>query len=312
MIALARRPCFFVAAACLGMAGCASGPTGERARIVEIPLVSAYSDIAFTVTSGARQGASCIDDSACPSDAPSASAVRFARQVQRIAAVLQSGAQQLYPDLALRVPGLIDSRFDVYVVEGDEAGSASSANGRIALNAALGTWQPFDEWVAFVIAREMGHVIARHHAENSAASIAMSVILNLILPGSGLLKSAVSAGGSGMAAASKRDVQALEADAIALSLLKAGGFGLHEVSLSLLIAPVAPEQSTWSKDFRRSSDDLLAEVRKAELAIASVTPAPQDRQGADPRRASPLPLWRDQPQGNALTVEGVVFTAAPL
>jgi Zn-dependent protease with chaperone function len=57
-------------------------------------------------------------------------------------------------------------------VTGDEAGSASSANGRIALNAALGKLAPYDEWLAFVIARKMGHVIARHHEENSAASMA--------------------------------------------------------------------------------------------------------------------------------------------
>ena len=187
--------------------------------------------------------------------------MRFNRQVQRVADALQTGVQRLYPDLAERVPGLVDSRFDVYIVDGNDPGSASSTNGRIALNASLGTWMPYDDWLAFVIAREMGHVIARHHDENSTASIATSVIMNIVIPGSGLLKSAMSFGGSGIAAASKRDVQALEADAIARSLLTASGFSLREVSLSLLVAPSLGDDGQWSASLRRSSDNLLAELR---------------------------------------------------
>lgn len=266
----------FIAAAYLGMAGCATAPAGDRAGVVEIPLASVHSDLAFTMMTGSRQNVSCATDTDCPGEADVAAVIRFAMQVRRVAALLQIGAQALYPDLARRVPGLAASRFDVYVVDGDEPGSASSANGRIALNAALGTWQPHDDWVAFVIAREMGHVIARHPEENSAASIATSVIMNLFLPGSGLLKSAVSAGGSRMAAISKRNVQALEADAIALRLLKAAGFSLHDVALSLLIAPVSPEQGVWAKNFRKSSDNLLAEAGNSEFAVASVMPKPQD------------------------------------
>lgn len=269
-MALARLRSFFVATVCLGAAGCAGGPIGDRARVVGIPLASVHSDVAFSLTTGARQPLACAENTACPNEADGGAAVRFAMQVQRVAAVLQKGVEEVYPDLAQRVPDLSAQRFDVYVVEGDQPGSASSANGRIALNAALGSWRPYDDWVAFVIAREMGHVIARHHEENSAASIAVSVLLNILLPGSGLLKSALSAGGSGIAAFSKTDVQATEADTIAFGLLKAAGFPLRDVSLSLLVAPVSLASSSWSTRFRRSSDGLLAEVRNEEIAIASL------------------------------------------
>ncbi len=222
------------------------------------------------MTTSSRQSVAC-EEAGCATQADRAGAMRFAAQVQRVSGALQHGAGNLYPDLAQRVPGLVDGRFDVYVVENDEPGSASSANGRIALNAALGARVPYDDWLAFVIAREMGHVIARHHEENSAASIATSVILNLLIPGSSLLKAMISAGGSGIAAKSKREVQALEADAIALSLLKASGFRLHDVSLTLLVAPELPAEGSWSKGFRESSGNLHAEARRSQFAVASVT-----------------------------------------
>jgi len=258
---LAKPTLFLVIATCLGLTGCAATPTEGRARIADMPLAATHADIAFTLTTGSRQRSICNGSMNCPTKIDVATAMRFTWQVQRIAAALQEGAQYLYPDLARHEPGLGGSRFDVYVTEGDEPRSASSANGRIALNAALGAGQPYDDWLAFIIAREMGHVIARHHEENSAASIATSVIINFIVPGSALLKGAVSAGGAGVAARSKQDEQALEADLIAFSLLKAAGFSLRDVSLSLLIAPALPDGDPWSTSFRRSSATLLAEAR---------------------------------------------------
>lgn len=238
--------------------------------MIDMPLASTHADIAFTMTTGSRHSAGCDGSVNCPAAAGTEAAARFALQVRRVADALQTGARHLYPDLAQRVPGLVDSRFDVYVVDGDELGSVSSANGRIALNAALGGRLPYDDWMAFVIAREMGHVIARHHEENSAAGIATSVIMNILIPGSSLLKTLMSAGGSEIAAQSKRDVQGMEADAIAINLLKAAGFRLRDISLTLLIDPVLLDEGQWSKDFRVSSGNFLAEVRRMEFAVAAV------------------------------------------
>lgn len=253
----------------MALAGCATAPTGGRARMVDLPLSSIHSDLGFTMSGSDRQQAGCNRGADCPAQAESDDATRFALQVERVAFVLQEGAQDLYPDLAQRVPGLLQNRFDVYVVAGDEPGSASSANGRIALNAALGTLAPYDEWLAFVIAREMGHVIARHHEENSTASIATSLILNILLPGSGLLKSAISAGGAGIAANSKREVQSPEADAIAFELLAAAGFRLENVALALRVGPLLSGDAAWTQRFRTSSDGLRAEARRIALAEAA-------------------------------------------
>lgn len=269
-----------VAAVYLGMAACATLPTAERAQIASIPLVSVHSDIAFTISTSSRQSTTCDETTDCPPQEARDAAARFAVQVRRVAGALQMGAAYLQPDLAWRFPASVGHRFDVYVVEGDALGSASSANGRIALNEGLIALLPHDDLLAFVIAREMGHVIARHHEENSAASIATSAILSLLIPGSGLLKTAISVAGSGVAARSKEDAQALEADAIAFGLLKAAGFRLREVSLSLRFAPALLDDSRWSKNFRASSDHLLAEARRTEFAVASTTLEPPARHGA--------------------------------
>jgi hypothetical protein len=256
-----------LAATCLGAAGCATAPADNRARFVDLPLSSTHADIGFTLTTGARLSEACEGGSACRTAADSASTRSFVLQVRRLAAALQDGAQRLYPDLAKRVPGLLGGQFDVYVVDGNSPGSTSSANGRIALNSALGARQPYDHWMAFVIAREMGHVIARHHEENSSAGIATSVLLNMVLPGSGWLKSAISAGGSGIAAKSQKEAQAAEADAMAFELLRAGGFQLPDIYLTLLIEPVVLDDGPWSKSFKDSADKLIAEVRKADLSL---------------------------------------------
>jgi hypothetical protein len=263
-------PQLLVAAACVGMAGCATVSTDGRARIVDLPLASTHADISFTVTTGSRWSDACKEKPDCPLQADKDAATRFALQVEQVAVALQKGAVSLYPDLAQRVPDLVDGRFDVYIVEGNQPGSASSANGRIALNAALGVRQPYDDWMAFVIAREMGHVIARHHEENSAAGIATSVIMNILIPGSSLLKTLISAGGSEIAAKSQRDVQALEADAIALELLQAAGFRLRDISLALRIEPPLLDEGSWSSSFRESAGNVLAALRRSEFAVAAL------------------------------------------
>ncbi len=266
----ASLPRLLVVAACLGMAGCATVSTDDRARIVDLPLASTHADIAFTITTASRLSTGCEENARCPTQADRDAAKRFALQVHRVADALQRGAESLYPDLAQRVPGLVDSRFDVYVVAGDQPGSESSANGRIALSAGLGARQPYDDWMAFVIAREMGHVIARHPEENSAAGIATSVIMNILIPGSGLLKTLISAGGSELAAKSQREVQALEADAIALELLQAAGFRLRDVSLTLRIESVVVDNGSWSRSFRDSSHNFVAEAGRLEFAVAAL------------------------------------------
>lgn len=264
---LQRAPGLFVAALCLGLAGCTTTPTSGPTQLIDFPLASAHSDIAFALTTVSWRSLSCATNAGCPNGSASDAPLSFSLQVRRIANSLQNGARKLYPDLEQRVPRLAGGRFDVYVIDGDEPGSTSSANGRIALNSALNSpnagRQPNDEWLAFIIAREMGHVIARHHEENSVVGMITSVLLNIIVPGSGLLKSAISTGGSSLAARSKKDEQAIEADAIAVKLLYAAGFRRRDIAQSLVAMPLL-DDSEWSQRFRKSSGNLIADIRNAD------------------------------------------------
>lgn len=263
------RSRIFAVLASLGLAACATGPAGSRVQMVGVPLAAVHSDLGFSLLASPKRAPVCRDSAPCTLASEQDAAATFALQAERVASVLQQAARDLYPDLAQRVPGLPAAGFDVYVVAGDEPGTDSSANGRIALNAFFGTLHPYDEWLAFIIAREMGHVIARHHEENSAASITVSIILNILIPGSSLVKTAISAGGSGLAAASRRDVQRPEADAIALALLQAAGFRRRDVSLALRVGPDLNDNGSWSTAFRVSAENLQNELRDPEIAVAS-------------------------------------------
>lgn len=267
----ARLPGLFVVAIQVGIAACTTVPYSERTRIVDVPLAAVQSDIEFSITSGSRADLPCQGYLACTSAVEQERLQPFVVEVGRIASALQKSALQRYPDLAWCTPRENGSCFDVYVVEGDEAGSSSSANGRIALTQGLGRWRKHDGMLAFVIAREMGHVIARHHAEKSSVSLVTSVVLNFLLPGSGLLKGLISTGGARLAAASSHNAQVIESDAIAFGLLQGAGFRLPDVARSLRLMPVAADQSSWAKDFARSSTTLLSEARTAESRVATAT-----------------------------------------
>lgn len=265
----ARLPGLFVVAIQLGMAGCTTTPFGERTRILDVPLAAAQSEFEFSITSGSRADLLCGEDSSCASEAEGGGLRLFVLDVERIASALQKEALQRYPDLAWCTPRENGGCFDVYIVEGDAPDSSSSANGRIALSAALGRWRSYEGVLAFVIAREMGHVVARHHKERSSLSIVTSALLNILLPGSGLLKSLISTGGGRLAAISNRDVQATEADAIAFNLLQGAGFRLRDVSKNLLAMPGAVDETAWMRDFGRSSNRLVTAALAAEPTVAS-------------------------------------------
>jgi len=205
--------------------------------------------------------------------------VGYQAQVKKVAARLQAAAQKAYPDECKRV-----GTFDVYVGDAEALATMSSGTGKIAVNAGFARLQPSDAWLAFVIAREMGHVLAGHHDSNAGASIAVSVAMNLILPGTGLLKSALSLGGSEMASGSRHDRQNREADEIAFKLIDGAGYGVKPLARGLRLKPLGEDisKTAWAADFRTSVARLEANppgakpVRLAAGAQAARgrTPAP--------------------------------------
>ncbi len=125
-----------------------------------------------------------------------------------------------------------------------------------------------DDFLAFVIAREMGHIIARHHERNSTASIVASLAMNVIVPGSAVVKSAVSLGSAAIASNTGRDEQARQADVLAAWILKASGYKLEDVAMATSILQKTPSRERWSSQLAGASSYLLANV-KAPAEAAS-------------------------------------------
>ena len=219
-------------------------------------LPSLHSDIKFSVFAPARLERASVT----ATDA----ALDLKRQITRVSTGLQVAAHGLY---AGKMQTL--GAFDVYVADSAEAETLSSATGKIALYAGIAQLAPSDEWLAFVIAREMGHVLAGHHDENSAASIITSVIMNLIIPGSSFLKSVVSLASSQTAAAAGGERQAREADEIGLRLLEAAGYRLRGLVQALAAGPSAERLGTgsWARAFQQSVSTMQAR------AVETVPPA---------------------------------------
>ena len=259
-----------VPAVCLGTVGCAMLPAGSKqTQPIDIPLVAAHSELSFTLSAALERSLYCAEHDGCPDEPESVRRSRFSRQVRDASGALQKAAEAVYPDLEQRVPGLANGQFEVYETEGDEPGSASSASGRILLNTSLAAWPLEDASVAFIIAREMGHVILRHHEENSLASLVTSFALNVGIPGSSLLKSAATFAGSHLATRRKKGEQAVAADAIALDLLQVAGYRLRDVSRNVPAVMDRLEDGGWSRGFRKSCRRLLAQDHGAGSTLAS-------------------------------------------
>lgn len=234
-------------------------------------LPSLHSDIKFSVFAPAR-----LDSVAATT--PKA-VLDLKRQINRVTTGLQEAAHGLYGSKMKALGG-----FDVYVADSAKAETLSSATGKIALYAGIAQLAPSDEWLAFVIAREMGHVLAGHHDENSAASIITSVIMNLIIPGSSLLKSVVSLASSQTAAAAGAERQMHEADEIGLRLLEAAGYRLRGLAQALVAGPSTERLGTgsWARAFGQSASTIQVRAVATAPAVALVQTGVQQTSHALP------------------------------
>jgi len=266
-----KRLCGIVLAACgVAISGCAVNPSTGRNQLIALPAAQiAHANFDFTLSAAAqglvpaspctRRAAAAAaagttgqpGEAACPG---AQSTARFAHQVRRMQAELTAEAQILAPEVFDRIAG-----FDIRIESDLGAGSASSAGGRIVLDAGLAALNPTDDVVAFVIAREMGHVIARHGEENSGAKMAFSA-LTAIIPGAALVRFAASMLGAGVLKASWAEGQRREADELAMQLLAGSGRPARVIALNLqsgLTRRYLPA-GDWGRYFEQSMDRVAA------------------------------------------------------
>lgn len=196
---------------------------------------------------------------------------------QRILAIgrrLADVAFRQHPDLHLRFP-----RFEFVVADKRDPGAASSSAGTVVIYRGIRVLELDDAALAFVLAREMSHVIDGHHDENVTTAILVGVaaqilfpILNLpaLISGSAAttaaatsaatttvtttaVASAASFAGSRALRASFRPQQVIEAESMAMDLLAAAGWDGREVAEQLQeMPPPLPDSPAWTEELRES------------------------------------------------------------
>lgn len=237
----------------LGLAllcGCATHPMTGRDQILALPAVQiVHADVGFALATGARliaAPASCGQD--CGSDEDLA---KLAGRTEAIGRQLEASAREGSPELFERI-----ERFRIEVSGALGVASASSPGGRIVLGSGLAALEPNDTVIAFVIAREMAHVIGRHAEENSGAAVVTS-LLGMLLPGVSVLARLVA---STVASNALKDSWALqqqqEADEIAVALLERTGHPVFGVALGLGSAAkhARLREDDWGVRFVESSE----------------------------------------------------------
>ena len=209
----------------------------------------------------------------------------FEDRVARIGADLAKLAFATYPQLADRV-----SSFEFTIVDKAEPFTVSTARGEVLVMRSLSALAPDDETLAFLLAREMGHVIAMHHESNTGASLAISAISTLVLPVANVAKviatlfsgtsataaastasasvTAASFAGSKLVAEAYRPRQREASDDIALRLLALKGIEAGAVTQSLLRADPLLKGGRWVQDLRLSVDRVAIRIARDEAAKA--------------------------------------------
>lgn len=201
---------------------------------------------------------------------------QFDQRVQQLGSSLAVAAFDAYPDLSKRI-----SQFQFVVAEKEKPGSTSNASGKIVIFRGTQNLDVGDETLAFMIAREMAHLIGHHHDENSATRILFSVLAGVIFPAANLFggsaaaaqatsitssatvataaaSTATSIVGSEVVLASIKPDQMSEADTIAIGLLDKLGWNTHDVASALQSNLHLEGKDSWSKDMLISVGHVLA------------------------------------------------------
>jgi predicted Zn-dependent protease len=150
-----------------------------------------------------------------------------------------------------------------------------------------------DEALAFVLAREIGHVVSQHHERNAATSLAISVLASALAPVVNVAKllavlysgttsaTAASAVTSAASFASSRALiasywpqQRQEADAIALRLMARVGYDARTVAAGFAQECPQSPPTRWVRELQESMALLATPAPRAEPARAAQAEVP--------------------------------------
>ncbi|MDP1524832.1 MAG: M48 family metalloprotease [Rhodocyclaceae bacterium] len=270
---------------CLLLGGCATSPDSKRTRLV-VPrdLGAIYSDVEMQARLAFVSEAPLCQPLDCTATD------EFRGRVRRLTERLMPAALQLAREEKTGIP-----RMTVTVPSKSDIGTMSSASGSIVVFDGLRLLELSDPALAFVIAREIGHVIGEHHEENTATGIAVSVTVALLFPLAGILQgveaayaastlasTATSFAGARVVRAFYEEDQRREADAYALTILTHAGWRAHEVAHAIREATPRLVGAGWMAELRDSQrwlDEIMPTLVVATPAVPSVSEIPYEHYG---------------------------------
>jgi predicted Zn-dependent protease len=211
----------------------------------------------------------------------------FDARVARIGERLSAAAFMRYPDLSRRF-----EKFEFVVANKEACGTLSTAGGKIVLLRGVDQMALSDAALALILGREMAHVIAGHHEDNTLTSIAIAVAAQVLMPALNVIRGAASVAASGSLISSVlsfagtkaihaelRPGQLQEAEQIAFDLAGTAGFGVGPAitDLNARLVELASDEK-WLQELRGSASRFAA--LEAAPVIAATGAATDANDGA--------------------------------
>lgn len=267
---------------------CATSPEG-RTQLVAPAALQGFSAV-YSEFDMHLQLVTAADSPPCR-EAVCAADWAFDQRILALGRRLADVAFRQHADLHLRFP-----RFDFVVADKVDPGAASSAAGTVVIYRGIRHLELDDAALAFVLAREMSHIIGGHHDENVTTSILVALAAQILLPVLNIgalftggaattaattaasttvtttaVASAASFAGSRALRATYRPSHVIEAETMAMKLLGAAGWNGREVSDQLqAVRPALPDEADWTRELRESV------ARIANLMQGPALPDPAD------------------------------------
>jgi len=242
--------------------------------VVPDRISNIYSDIDMRVRLAIKPNAALCEAEGCSLNHA------FEDRIQQLGTQLSTAAFLVYPALKKRV-----HQFTFNVVDKKDLGTASNAAGKVVLFRGLQQLELTDDALGFIMAREMGHVIGKHHVKNTSAKLIISALASLAFPALAVVSASTAAAqattattlitsaastatsmlGSEVALAKMKPDQLAESDEIAFKLLSNQGWDISSVA-NMLQFDSEQSQNGWTKDLQMSSDYLQKMINQEQLA----------------------------------------------
>lgn len=262
-----KKIIFIILASQLLSLNAACAEETELISIVPDSISDIYSDVDMRVRLASKPNAAACVAVGCESQQ------EFDARVQQLGAQLSASAYSVYPTLKKRVP-----QFAFSVIDKKEPGTASNGAGKVVLFRGLQEYELSDDALSFIMAREMGHVIGKHHTKNTSTKLIISALASIAFPAfaiigasstTTLLTSAASTAtsmvGSEVALTKMKPTQLAESDAIALKLLSSQEWDLYSVASILQFDDSI--QNSWTQDLNISNTQLQKKVEEEYMAV---------------------------------------------